>query len=105
MNLTPERVASLLYELQHNDIIIENGKRRFRYSQDDKFSLAISDDDMISLSDIQKRKAFFTVKILDQKQSLVDLILRAYSSCPGRDFFEYTDDDLLFPQFKNVSPL
>lgn len=97
MSLTPEDVASLLYELQHNDLIIETMGRCIRYSQDERFSLALSDDDLLSLGDIQTRKAFFTVKILDQKQSLVDLVLRAYSACPGRDFFEYTSHELVFP--------
>jgi hypothetical protein len=102
MNLTPERVAALLHDLYHNNIMIESDKHRFRYAQDEDFSLAIGENNLVSLSDVRKRKAFFTVRIMDENQSMIDLILRAHSSCPGRDFFEYTDDELLFPQFKNV---
>ena len=94
-----EIVAKLFQELSTNNIIIEDGERSIRYAQDEYFGLAITDDNLIALVDIQQKLNYFTIEILDQKQSIVDLVLRAWGNCAPRDFFKYRNDTVIF--YKN----
>lgn len=99
--LTGEVIAKLFHELSTNNVLIQDGVRSIRYAQNEYFGLAISDDNLIALIDIQKKLNYFTIEILDQNQSIVDLVLRAWSNCASRDFFKYQNDRVIF--YPNMS--
>jgi len=97
--LNSEVIAKLFHELSTNGIIIEDGQRSIRYAQDESFGMAITNDNLIALIDVPRRLNYFTIEILDQKQSIVDLVFRAWTNCPPRDFFKYRNDTGIF--YKN----
>jgi hypothetical protein len=94
--LSGEVVAKLFHELSTNNVLIQDGVRSIRYAQDEYFGLAITDDNLIALIDIQKKLNYFTIEIIDQNQSIVDLVLRAWGNCAPRDFFKYRNDTVIF---------
>ena len=89
-------ITELFKELTVNNVVIHHGSRQIRYAQNDQYGLAITDDNLINLIDLSSERSYFTIEVIDQKQSIVDLIHRAFSNCPGRDFFQYRNDTVLF---------